>query len=236
MIRYHVERNQKGWVKALPKIRFQMMNTVNASMGYSGFELKMGRCPRVIPPIVPTKLSEVPEFREIAKAAIDAIKAIDTSVEEAKDKVMLSTKNRQNEYKRKGEKCVAKFFPHWDGLYTVIKAWPDTSNYKLDLPASNAGHNIFHLSELKRYLDNDTSLFPAREPTRPGPIVSADGLEEYLIDKIVDSRKRGCGTQYLVHWQGYSRDADTWLPARELEECKALECWLSDNGSGLDAW
>jgi hypothetical protein len=27
------------------------------------------------------------------------------------EKVMLSTKNRRNEYKKKGEKCVAKFFP-----------------------------------------------------------------------------------------------------------------------------
>src|SRR5438046_1188108 len=34
---YFVQRNQKGWVKALPLIRFNIMNSVNASMGYTGF-------------------------------------------------------------------------------------------------------------------------------------------------------------------------------------------------------
>jgi hypothetical protein len=45
MIRYHVQRNQKGWAKALPLIRFQLMNTINASTSYSGFELQMGHSP-----------------------------------------------------------------------------------------------------------------------------------------------------------------------------------------------
>lgn len=44
-IRFHVDRNQKGWVRALPVIRFNMMNTVNASTGFSGFQLHMGRSP-----------------------------------------------------------------------------------------------------------------------------------------------------------------------------------------------
>jgi hypothetical protein len=34
---YHIERSQKGWVCALPQIQFAMMNTVNASTGFSGF-------------------------------------------------------------------------------------------------------------------------------------------------------------------------------------------------------
>jgi hypothetical protein len=49
-VRFHVERNQRGWVRALPIIRFNMMNSVNASTGYSGFQLRMGQSPRVIPP------------------------------------------------------------------------------------------------------------------------------------------------------------------------------------------
>lgn len=36
-IRYHVRRNQKGWVRALPRIRFDIMNSVNASTGVSPF-------------------------------------------------------------------------------------------------------------------------------------------------------------------------------------------------------
>jgi hypothetical protein len=39
---YHVQRNQKGWVKALLKICFDIMNTENASTGLSPFMLHMG--------------------------------------------------------------------------------------------------------------------------------------------------------------------------------------------------
>ena len=49
---YHVDRNQSGWRRALPRIRFQMMNTVNASTGFSQFQLRMGRSPPLIPPLV----------------------------------------------------------------------------------------------------------------------------------------------------------------------------------------
>lgn len=42
---FHVERNQKGWAKALPKVRFDIMNLVNASTGISPFVLKMGQSP-----------------------------------------------------------------------------------------------------------------------------------------------------------------------------------------------
>ena len=38
-IRYHVQRDQKGWVRCLPLLRFQMMNSINASTGFSGFQL-----------------------------------------------------------------------------------------------------------------------------------------------------------------------------------------------------
>jgi hypothetical protein len=42
-IRYHVHRNQKGWVKALPRIQFNIMSTINASTGYSPFQLRLGQ-------------------------------------------------------------------------------------------------------------------------------------------------------------------------------------------------
>ncbi|RXW11870.1 hypothetical protein EST38_g13985 [Candolleomyces aberdarensis] len=51
-LRYHVERDQRGWVKALPKVRFDIMNSVNSSTGFSPFQLKSGFSPHVIPPLI----------------------------------------------------------------------------------------------------------------------------------------------------------------------------------------
>ena len=47
-IRYHVDNNQKGWLAKLPRVWFTIMNTVNASTSFSGFQLKTGRSPQII--------------------------------------------------------------------------------------------------------------------------------------------------------------------------------------------
>jgi hypothetical protein len=91
-LRYHVRRNQKGWVHALPRIRFDIMNSVNGSTGFSPFQLRLGRSPRLIPPIVPSQLS-YPE----AVSAADIITKLNRDVAEAKDN-MLQAKVYQSHY------------------------------------------------------------------------------------------------------------------------------------------
>jgi hypothetical protein len=41
-LHFHVKWNQKGWTKALPKVRFDMINMPNGSTGVSPFVLKTG--------------------------------------------------------------------------------------------------------------------------------------------------------------------------------------------------
>lgn len=45
ILHFHVNRNQTGWLRSLPRVRFAIMNTVNKSTGYSPFQLCMGRLP-----------------------------------------------------------------------------------------------------------------------------------------------------------------------------------------------
>jgi hypothetical protein len=52
-IRYHVNNNQKGWLAKLLCIWFTIMNTVNASTGFSGFQLKTGQSLWIILPLMP---------------------------------------------------------------------------------------------------------------------------------------------------------------------------------------
>ena len=42
---YHITRNQEGWVRALPRVRFAIMNMINKSTGFSPFQLHIGRSP-----------------------------------------------------------------------------------------------------------------------------------------------------------------------------------------------
>jgi len=256
-LRYHVERSQKGWVRALPRIRFAMMNTVNTSTGFSGFQLHLGRSPRLIPPIVPTNLPD--NLRSAASNAEDVASLIQTDVMEAQDnllqakifqehyansnrgeefvyqvndEVMLSTFNRRRDFRKKGEKRSAKFFPRWDGPYKIIKSHPESSSYTLELPAGRGEFPTYYASELKLHVPNDPALFPSREHARPGPVLTPDGLQEHEIDRILDSRPRGRGYQFLVRWKGFGPEDDEWLRAGLLEDCEALDVWYESGGDG----
>lgn len=53
-LHFHVERNQTGRVKALPKVQFDIMNTVNVSTGFYPFSLKSAHSLCLIPPLSDT--------------------------------------------------------------------------------------------------------------------------------------------------------------------------------------
>ena len=171
-IRYHVDNNQKGWLAQLPCVRFTIMNTVNASTGFSGFQLKTGRSPRLIPPIAPlpanATVEQITAHDIITRVALDVQEAQDNllaakirqayhanqhcapeQVYTIGDLVMLSTENRRCNYKRKGKTCVAKFMPRNDGPYTIIDAFPERSEYTLKLPNNPNTFPGFHAHLLK---------------------------------------------------------------------------------------
>ena len=215
-LRYHVERNQMGWVRALPKIRFDMMNTVNKSTGFTPFQLCMGRSPRIIPPLVPAKSSatvtDIDAWHVIGKLETGVLEAQDNLLK-AKlsqacqanknhtltfpftvgSRVRLSTLHRRKEYKAKGEKRIAKFMPHYDGPYKIIDVDEEHSTVTLDLPNSMNILPTFHTSQVIPYIESDTERFPSRHFEEPAPIITEDGNEEQYIDKILDARRRGRG-------------------------------------------
>jgi hypothetical protein len=88
MLHYHIKLNQKGWVRALPHIHFQIMNTINASTGYSGFQLHLGRSPWIIPPLIPSLLA--PEQTDCRPLISDLINRVNTDVADARDNLLLA--------------------------------------------------------------------------------------------------------------------------------------------------
>jgi hypothetical protein len=89
-VRYHISRNQRGWVRALPHIRFDIMNTVNASPSFSGFQLRMGHSPRIIPLVTPPP-RDAPDEEKLACKIIDQL-ALD--VAEAQDNLLTAKINQ----------------------------------------------------------------------------------------------------------------------------------------------
>lgn len=175
------------------------MNTVNASTGFSPFQLRLGVAPRVLPPLtndgatLDTGAQEViARIEEIACEAKDSLlnskilQSINASAARSPetphavgDSVYLSTSNRRREYMHAGEGRVAKFMPRFDGPYKIVHANPERSSYTLDMPNAPNVFPTFHGNLLRRYVANDGDLFPSRELEQPGSI-DVDGVEEWL--------------------------------------------------------
>jgi len=248
-IRFYVDRQQHGWVQVLPRIRFALMNTVNASTGFSGFQLRLGRSPRVVPPLHKSPELEgdaIDAGRVIEQLRVDTMEAQDSLLQskisqahqmnkgrapdfnlKAGDRVWLTTKNRRREYMQKGKGRVAKFVPRFDGPYTIETAHPELSTYTLIIPnAKPTTCRTFHSSQMKPWTANDDELFPSRASQPPGPIITEDGLEEYFIDSIIDEKRCGRGWRYLVRWVGFGPEHDEWKSGTEVDDCEALDRWL----------
>jgi hypothetical protein len=91
---------------------------------------------------------------------------------------------------------------------------------------------MYHASELKLHIPNDPVLFPSQEHSRPGPVLTPNGLQEHEIDRIIDARPHGHGYQFLVRWKGYSLEDDKWLANSLLEDCEILNQWYEAGGDG----
>lgn len=252
-LRFLVERNQTGWVRVLPKVRFDIMNSVNASTGVSMFLLKTGRCPRVLPPLhqVPRPSAAqinaaqvISEIKSIENAAKDALLAAKVSQAfhadknrgdppkfKVGDKVLLTTVHRRNRAKHDNGSLVGKFYARYDGPYTILKAHPDADAYTLDMPTSANPMLSYYIGDLSPYVENDDVLFPGRRLPRLGP-VTVDGVEEFKLDSVVDARRRGCGWQFLVTWRGWGLEDQRWLSYSALKECRILEDWVKAGGDG----
>jgi len=100
--------------------------------------------------------------------------------------------------------------PKFVGPFSMVKKVNSVA-CQLDLPATMKVHNVFHVSLLK--LDVEDPKCKSNLPPSPAIV---DGEEFYIVDRILRHSEKRCGrsikTEFLVRWQGYGPEQDTWEP------------------------
>ena len=84
--------------------------------------------------------------------------------------------------------------------------------FRLELPPSMHIHPVFHVSLLEPHVAN-TFLGRVVDPPLP---IQVDGLPEFEVDFLLDSKFRRRKLFYKIRWVGYDTFEDSWEPALNL--------------------
>jgi hypothetical protein len=213
-IHFITDEKQKNWAPYLPIAQFAHNNWPSDTTRKSPFFLLMGFNPRAdwihaTSPIprVTLCLEQLKEAREQArsfmmKAQQSWVKHRDIPKYKEGNLVWLEGKNlRINQPS-------AKLAPRRHGPFKIIQVM-SAVNYCLELPTQWSIHPVFHIDLLTPYKE---TIMHGRNFTRPAPEL-IDGEEEYLVEKILDSRQfsRRRHLQYLIKWEGYPKSDNMWV-------------------------
>lgn len=256
MLRHYVSTQQDDWDMRLTAAEIAFNNSVHASTGFTPYYMNSGQHPRLAIDLAsaagarvrnPASANRLAEWQQ----AIDRAKECLREAQERQaryanqqrreitfsvgDKVWLSTAHLNlvgaDSHLNRTNKLLGKYV----GPYAIKKVVSPVA-YELELPASMKIHPVFHVSKLKPYIDGqeDFPLRPNPVP-RPDPEVMPDGVEEWEVECVLDTRTRRVGrsrvprTEFLVKWKGYPDHESTWEPEENMANAReAIQDFLRE--------
>ena len=165
-------------------------------------------------PQVMTRLEQCKEARNMAqalmkRAQLSWIKHRDTPKYQVGDQVWLEGRHLRT------NQPTAKLAPRRHGPFPVVQVMSPV-NYRLKLPPQWSIHDVFHTDLLTPYRK---TLTHGANYQRPPPDL-VDGVEEFEVEKVLDSRRHGRGRklQYLIKWKGYPDSDNQWVNWDDVKE------------------
>jgi hypothetical protein len=228
-LRIYTNYQQDDWTSQLPLAEFVYNNTPHSATGVSPFFANKGYHPRLtisldgIPAheahMVATDLKTLHQhLRDQLKVANEAYSRFADRKREVTPDWKEGTKVWLDLRNVKTRRPMKKLDSKRAGPFPIL-AKVSTHAYRLQLPRTMRGiHDVFHVSLLEKVHED---AFPQRQQQPPPPI-EVDGEQHYEVADILDSRRRGRKVLYLVRWEGYGPENDTWEPIESLSGSKEL--------------
>ena len=225
-LRSFVNEMQNDWEDLLPLAEFASNNHVHASTQQTPFMVDSGRNPRMgfEPKLHRSDIEPANDFRDRMSAGLEEAKA-----------ALTKAKSDYSEYYNRRRTPAPTFRPG-------DKVWLDASDIKTTRPSSKlahrrlgpftvdkqVGHGAYRL-HLPRSYSQLHPVFPVvkltpaladpipgRRTPPPPPPTLLDGVAEYDVEAILNSRFRYNRMEYLVKWKGYDTGENTWEPHYNL--------------------
>lgn len=107
-----------------------------------------------------------------------------------------------------------KLMARWHGPFRIVQ-FPTSTTVILKSLTNRILRNKIHISKLKKFKS-------MKRPSRPINVDDTDDIEyqeEFEVENILDIRKNRGIREYLIKWQGYSHNENTWEPVENLKHC-----------------
>jgi hypothetical protein len=229
-LRVFISYRQDDWKEWLATAEFPDNNSVHASTQQTPFFLNYGQHPWTGEDTrreVRNQLAAI--FAEwMQKIRIDAKAALEQAAERMKwsyDKHARPTIEyaiRDKVYHKstniKSHQPSRQLSDKHYGPFEILKKIGESA-YKLKLHETwLAIHPVFNESYLSPY-----QLAKYRKQQKPPPPpIDIEGEPEYTVEEICDSKKYQGKIKYLVHWEGYPTEEDTWEPIENVKNAQKL--------------
>ena len=230
VLRHYINPSHTNWESLLPWAEFAINSAYQESIKTSPFKLNYGWQPSS--PLDVALQPLIGDAPATHPSATYTVESWQSSITKA-TRILQATQDRQKHFadsKRTpltyttSDYCllsskhltivttgVPKLLPRYLGPFKVLKMVGKAA-VKLDLPAHWKIHNVFHVSLTKPWKGSP--------PTEPEP-VQVEGFPEYTVETILshDLRSKRKGQPviyYLVKWEGFGSEHNSWEPEDNL--------------------